>query len=484
MEQSQLVEIIRQLDLEERENVLEFANLTFFNPGRARAPIISLLEACFKVDWESPGATLDKSAVYDAVFPGQVFIAGKLEKVMVEAHRIVRLFLITQHYFQSENEFYQHFDFALVARKRGMIARYQRQMGKLQKMQEATTSKNAAFLHKQFLFEYEKSDYESVLNPAKGDINFPKALEALEQFAHLHRLELLNQLLLQQKIAHFQIPTNISSLIENHTIPHDYLVAYPILEINHQVFQLLKKQTPEPSDARDLFEMLRLHEASLDHKKLLEFYTYLRNICILALTADFENVEMEYLLHDLYKDNLKRGFMHYEGKINRNKYWAIASNAMRVKDFDWAIEFIETYKDEIRNDNETKDIYRLNLANYLFGVGRFSECLDNIPPTSPYTDYLLHAKRIELKTLYELRSDLLSYKLDAFKMFLSRTSRKLLSEVQWRIHQDFANFLFQLSNSVQGDQKRAVLLSNRIREKKQTIEWRWLMEKANALSKH
>ncbi len=42
-------------------------------------------------------------------------------------------------------------------------------------------------------------------------------------------------------------------------------------------------------------------------------------------------------------------------------------------------------------------------------------------------NYLFFGKRLELKALYELRSDLLDFKLDAFKMFLSRTSPKLLS---------------------------------------------------------
>lgn len=147
------------------------------------------------------------------------------------------------------------------------------------------------------------------------------------------------------------------------------------------------------------------------------------------------------MLHELYKDNLVRGYLHYEGKLHPSRYIAVSSHAIRVKDFDWALEFIEKYKNELIGENETRDIYRMNLANYLFAVGRFDECLDNIPSSSPFLDYMLKGKRLELKALYELRSDLLSYKLDAFKMFLSRTSQKLLSEQQRRIHGDFANFL-------------------------------------------
>lgn len=101
--------------------------------------------------------------------------------------------------------------------------------------------------------------------------------------------------------------------------------------------------------------------------------------------------------------------------------------------------------------------------------------------TSPFVDYLLHGKRLELKALYELKSDLLTYKLDAFKMFLSRTSHKLLSDAQRQINADFANLLHQLTYSNPGDTKRPERLTKRIQDKKQAAEWRWLLEKAQAL---
>ncbi len=161
-------------------------------------------------------------------------------------------------------------------------------------------------------------------------------------------------------------------------------------------------------------------------------------------------------MHELYLHNLAHGHLLYEGKISPNRYLVVSENAMKIKQFEWTLDFIERYKDEIYGENENRDIYRLNMANYLFGVGQFSECLDYIPATSPFVDYLLQGKRLELKALYELQSDLLSYKLDAFKMFLSRTSRNLLSDTQRQIHVDFTNHLAQIISATPGDQQRAV----------------------------
>ena len=57
--------------------------------------------------------------------------------------------------------------------------------------------------------------------------------------------------------------------------------------------------------------------------------------------------EIDYTLHELYLDNLSRGFLHYEGKISPGRYFAVLDNAIKIKQFDWAHAFIEKYKHEI-----------------------------------------------------------------------------------------------------------------------------------------
>jgi len=481
MEQSQLIELIRVIKSEEKDYIIQFSTLPYFNQGRMRAQVIPLLEICLNHPWHLDEQKLDKRTVFEKIFPDQTFVEGKLEKVMVEAHKVVRACLLTQRYFREENTFHQWLDFSEFAREQGLDTRYHQTIGRLKKIQSESIYTDSQFFRRQFLLESSISNEESIRNQLKGDLNLPNVLHTLELDYYLNRLALLNVFLLQQKVAHIEVPESIKMLIEECNVPIRYLEESPFLKITHEIFVLMRKTYPSPSEVQYLFDLLLLHEGNFDSKSLIEFYTQLRNLCILTLSANFEHVEMDYMLHKLYKDNLERGYLHFEGKISRSRYWAVSSNATRTKDFSWALEFIEKYKHEIRDENETQDIYRLNLANYFFAVGRFSECLDNIAGTFSYVDYLLHAKRLELKALYELRSDLLPYKLDAFKMFLSRTSQKLLSEAQRQIHTDFANFLHQIVSSPPGDPKRSELLTKRIQEKKQAAEWRWLLEKAKAL---
>jgi hypothetical protein len=162
----------------------------------------------------------------------------------------------------------------------------------------------------------------------------------------------------------------------------------------------------------------------------------------------------------------------------------ISECATKIGEHDWAFNFIENHKHEILGENETRDIYRFNKAFLLFSIGKFNECLDFIPATSPFLNYFLAGKILELKALYELNSDLLSYKIDAYKMYLSRTSQKQLPAARRKKNLTFINFLVQLLSSIPGDIKRAEQIIERLQEKKYAVDWPWLMAKAEALKKN
>ncbi|MBP6810329.1 MAG: hypothetical protein KA138_02335 [Saprospiraceae bacterium] len=481
MEQSQIIELIGTLTSEEKDQIRHFASNPVFNQGKLKEYVPRLLDICLSYSQREHKNGLEKKSVFAMLFPDQSFIEGKLEKIMVEAYKVVRKMLTVSQYLQEENVFQQNFDYSKVLRRKGLAALYLRSLTRLQKMQLENPYKTANFFYQQFLLETAIHDEECFNNQVKGDLNIPNVLHALDIFAHLNRLALLNRYLLQQKAAKVEVPDALVPQLEECNIPEIYLKESPSLRANFAVFNLLKKDRPDTLDIRTFYEMLQRYEQNLDKESLQQFYTYLRNLCILVSAGDYGNEEIALTLHDLYKDNLTRGYLHYEGKLHPSRYWAVTSNAIRVKDFDWAIDFIEKNKLDLIGENETQDIYRLNLANYLFGVGRFPECLDNIPASSPFVDYLLRGKCLEIKAYYELKSDLLSFKLEAFKVFLSRTSPKLLSDTNKQIHSDFANLLHQIINSLPGDPKRSDLLLKRIQEKKQAAEWRWLLEKAKAL---
>ena len=483
MEQSQLVEMIQTLDPKERKQILQFASVQFFNPTRMRPYVGPLIELCMNHPWNEQDKVLRKVSVYATIFPGEEFIEGKLEKVMVEAQKFLRSYLLTRHYFRDDNEFYQTLDFAEISRIRGLKGKYKQSMDRLNEIQQNQTAKNASYFLKQLHLEGAIHYVESINNQQKNDINIGNVLHATEIFYHIRRVSLLSRYLLQMQVAKLDVPEFIELHIEENHVPERCLLESPQLNINFEIFKVLRNGLPGISDIRTLIDLLQVNEKSLDDETLQEFYTYLRNFAILISRVNRENVDIHFMLHELFLDNLRRGYLHYEGKLTPNRYVGIVENALIIKEFDWALEFIEANKDRLHGENENHDIYHFTKARYLFGIGQYDECLKLLPDSSNYVDFLLLGRRLEIKVYFELGSDLLNYKLEAFKMYLSRTSKKILPDTYRQAHVEFTNFLTQIISSIPGDAERAERVIKRIEANKQVVEWRWLLEKANALKK-
>jgi hypothetical protein len=481
MEDSQLVELIRTLNPEEKQMAIQLAKVDYFSSGKMKAYSAMLLEVLLEMNDLNDQQIWTKEEIYKKIFGPDSYVEGRLEKVMVEVHKIVKSVLQIQHYFLDQNEFQQQFDLAKIALKRGLEKRYLQSISKLQKQIPPVDSSDRQNLYQHFLLEYEFHDLDSLHNQLKGDLNVPNVLFSLEMYLWLTKLELLNRLLLQQKVARIELPDLEAMIVETKKIPVDYLEASPLIQLNHKICNLLTKTDLSSNDIQELFDQIRINEEKLSSANLRGLYTYLRNICVLTLNSDYENKELFNISFELYKDNLARGYLHYEGKLHAATYLTVCTNAIWVNQVEWALEFTEKYKKIIIDENESKDFYKLNIASCLFAQKKFEECLSLIPDAFAAVTHHLQAKRLNLKALYETRSDLLPYRLDNFKMYLARTSPKLLSDQKRQTNTDFHNLLVQLSTSIPGDAKRADTLIRRIKEKKQAAEWRWLMEKAEEL---
>jgi len=481
MKESQLVELLSVLTPAERLQLREYAAIAHFNGGPRRNYVWPLLEWCNYHLSENPKSDLPSSEAYNYLFPDETPVDGKLEKVMVDAQKFVRAVMHTWYYLRSENEFQQMYDLSEVMRLRGLESRQVQILNRLEKQQKESIQHQRYFFHHQFLLEHAIFDHESLYNKRKGDLNIPNVLDALESHRHLNELPLLNVYLLQKRISSLEVTDRMQTYIDNYSIPEHVLEVSPRIRVQYTIFGMLVKEHLDSADAQHLFEMLLQYERYLDPDALQQFYTYLRNFCVMILLDNPEAEGIYEVLSELYRDNLDRGFLHHEGKLHPSRYLAVSEYAARAKQHDWALGFIEKYRDEIIGENETRDIYRLNKAYYLFGAGRFEECLDQMPDTSPYTDYLIAGKRLEIKCMYELDHELLTFRLDAFRVFLSRTSHKMIPDHIRQKNMDFVNMVAQFISSVKGDKERSARLMDRLREKKQAFEWLWLAEKAREI---
>ncbi|MDX1911540.1 MAG: hypothetical protein SFV22_08655, partial [Saprospiraceae bacterium] len=283
MHQSQLMELIQAMSPDEQSEMLDFTQLPFFNSGRMRKQVRPMLQLCLDYLKNNNPVAVEKEDWYRQIFDNQQFVEGKLEKVMVEAHKFIRSYLLVRHYFREENEFYQTYDFSEILRTRGLDARHQYTLSKLQRLQADTVQRDAAYFYQQFLLEKAIHDRESVHNQAKGDLNIPNLLSALDIHAQINRLSHLNFFLLQQKATNLQASDYIQSLIQQSvSYAEPILNESPSLRIHHKIHQLLSHSQPTPDEIQSLFELLKKYESQIIPAELREFYTYLRSLCVVV----------------------------------------------------------------------------------------------------------------------------------------------------------------------------------------------------------
>lgn len=479
MEKSYLFEVLSSLSTDERSELLRFIKLEYTEHKKTEQSVQRLLQYLIGV-LEGEGFVLEKEQVYHAVFPGQATVDGKLEKCMVEANRQLRHYLLYRYLVADGRELDRQHAWVKILESRGLPDWRQQNLQKLQKMIAQAEAQKADDYYDRFRCDFLLHQHEAAYNRLKGDLHVPQALQSLRTFYLLKQLELLNAYLLQKKVTKLPEDTGTEALLDTFSIQDEALQESPVLLIAYKIFLLLKHDTPSLEQFRELSDLLRTHERSVAPDLLKEYYTYLRNSCAFLINAGATHLMEE--LHQLQRDNLGRGYLYHEGdKISASAYISVATTALKSGNVHWAYDFIEAHRGRIIGDNEQQDLYRLNMANCLFALQQYDKALDLLPPVFDYLNYTLLGKRLELKILYELESDLLSYKANAFKIFISRASQKFMPDTLRVPNGEFINLLLQLIGSQPGNKQRSERLTQRIKAKPMSAEKEWLLEKAAKL---
>jgi len=468
-----LLDVIKALNPAERQEMALFLTSTHFNGGGNTNELIKLYKIILDAAPEFSDDLLSKERVYFKIFSERSMVSGKLEKLMTDLNKHLRNYALIERYLSENNEVDQQINWATWLRERGLAERARQLMTKL-KTQEQREKAESLERHKlNFLFAEEQHLWELNHNQAKGDLNIPNLVYRLDLFYHIYRTELANRYLLQQKAT--LLPEGDFS----ETKADDYQSESILLEISRKIFKVLQKGLPTAEEAYDLMQLLRSNDGSLSSQTLDHFYAYLRNFCTLLINNG--NIAFIPVLHQINKDNLEDGYFFAFGKLPPHAYLNLVQVAIRAKEYDWAKKFSEAYKALIVGNDDDHFFYRINMAQCYFAEGNFDRALDSLPDAPSNSHNHHRMRRLELRIYYELNSDLLLFKLDAFRKFIERTAPKTLPANIREMDLNFLNILLQLAQSPPKDKARSERLIKRIEEKKLLAERDWLLEKAREL---
>lgn len=474
MKHSFLSTLFNTLTEKELASFERFIQSPYFNYGANQDKLL----AFFYFLQQNPGDPPGKEEIFKLLYPDTPWVPGKIDKLMSEFANLLRQFLLIEQRMEDGNSFGNQLDWAVILRKRGLSSRYGTVINKAAQMLEENSVESLEHYYHEFQLAYEQYDLESQSNQLKNDLNLVETISRLDIYYLARRVELLNFLLLQRKMVRIEVPDHLlldyTGFVSKNDIDNKALLSLS-LKINEQ----LASDRPSADNIHEIFTRLQENEHRIDPVTRQNFYAYLRNLCtLLVQMGDKSFLET---LHNIQRDNLRKGYLFVDGKLTPSAYLSIVRTAVKVGRQEWALAFIEEYKDFLFNEAAKDDYYCLTKAECLFSLQRYGEALDVLPANFSDVLYLTHSRRLELKIYYELQSDLLPYKLDSYKMLISRASKKVLSDALREFESNFANMLLQIIQCPPGDIARKEKIAARIKEKKSVADREWLLEKIAAL---
>lgn len=473
MKHSYLVEVAQALTEEERqETVLELTILVQKKEKNAES-LLKLFHIICAAAPEYREDVLDKDSIYARLFPGKETVKWKLEKLMSELNQFIRNLLVTKRMWADTYAIQRQLEWASWLSERGMKERALQIIEKAKSEQLAEGIESIQFYKDAFLIEDALHNYYNINNRLNNDLNIKNLLIQLELYYESYKFEIFNRYLLQGKAV------NLAGL--EHLIDESYskLEGSKLLKVIKKIHDLLGRDSIDISEADQLLESIQKMEHNISTETLDTLFAYLRNFYTILINNG--NAALLPILHKTNLDNLERGFFYTNNKISPYAYLNICIVACRVSAFDWAEKFTEGHKTKIQYVDPDNIPYHYNMAYCLFAQRKFEQAMSFIVDTPSHSHYHQKFRRMELQIYYELESELLLYKIDAFRKFMERTGTKIFGKPIKEMNVEFVKVLLQIAQSPPKDKIRSARLIARIESKKLIAEKRWLLEKAREL---
>ena len=219
---------------------------------------------------------VDRQVAIEKLFPGSPPPEGKFDKVMATANKVLKAFLLQQHYKHPDNAVQRELDLIKVLQQRGLDSWKKKNLERLVKDQRQGTLKGARNFAELFQAEFLLFQDRSANNHLNEDLNVPAALDALDDYYLVSRIELLNSYLLQQKVT--KMPLEQAVLTALTPLEEQRLPRTPVLLIAGKIHALLQQELPPISAFQELSTLLLIYEKQLAPVLLQQYFQFLLHL--------------------------------------------------------------------------------------------------------------------------------------------------------------------------------------------------------------
>lgn len=476
MQDSKLLYALSHLNVYELNRFKKFITSPYFNSNEKVSALFMEIEKYLKKDRKVPS----KEKLFKIIYGNEPYNDNRFRKLSTDLLSLFEEFLANEK-FQSRKLSKVNFLLANLSERR-IDKLYNSILNKSKRYSEQSFSKTSEFYYEQFSLQKNiftlTSEFERKAKSKKelSDFNIPEISYNLDLFYIIEKLRYMCTVLSYQSIRTQKIEINfideIIHIIENSALLRNRVV---------QMYYLIYKTHKEEENETHFFKLKDLIEEYLEVFPLIEakeIFAAAFNYCVKRANKGDQKFEKQ--VFDLYKVALKTDVLLVDGYLSPTTFRNVTLYGLRLKEFEWVEEFLNTYKNSL-NPKFAKSIISLNQALLSFYKKEFHQVIEHLISFEyDEANYALGAKSLLLATYYELDEEeaLFSF-LDSFRLYVDRNN-KIIDRIK-NSYKNLISLTRKLVRINSRDKSQVEDLKQEIINTKAVPSKQWLLEKVAEL---
>lgn len=455
-----------------RKRLLRMLAAPGFNQSKTLVQLCEIL--LDHIELEHPG--FDKQLVWKQLFGRTQYEDVSFRKYCSDLLKLIEAFLATETLFSASEEMAMAtLDYVVQHRVEPLFSGALRQARTALEKQVYRTVDyyyNAYIIERQY---YQMMDFDVKLDVRA---NLEEISRNLDLFYWIEKLKLYSAVLSQQKTGTHHYSLDFIPEIVAHL--QNYPVAsVPELAVYYYSFLTLY----EPDNLEHYYKLRNLldtHGRSMPQQEAIELFDSALHYCTGQLNKGNRVFLQEYF--DVFENAINKGVFMIKGELTPWRLNNVVGVALRLGKLEWAEQFIESHKQFLPVETRV-NTYTFNLARVYRYQKKYEKVLALLRNIE-YEDigYNLISKAMLTITYFELEAfDALDSLLESFRAFLNR--HKNIPTQTRKIYLNLIKYTRRLTRIAPSDKKAVALLIEEItKEKANTVNHEWLLEKLDALN--
>jgi len=471
MKNSSLIAVLKTMDKKECRDFAKWLASPFFNQ---RQDVVDLFQYLMAADHLETEKFLEKERIYKKLFPKAAYDDAKFRQIVHFLYKQLEQYLAYQEIQDDKFAFSSAYLKAL--RRRKVVNVFLSKQRQLEKEGLGGIALDAQGLEHSFTLAAETYTLLLGINKTKDE----HLLGSIESFDVKFMADKLKHACLEA--SHNKVfKTNFQSKFIDEVLAminsEPELLRFPAIAVYYYGYLIQQKDQDRDADYFLFRHTIREYTHVFSTSELKDIYLIALNYCIERTNKGTFSFIRE--LFDIYKECLQTGVFIQNGVLSSVTYMNIASAGIRLKEFGWTKEFIDTYAPYLEPGNR-ENYHQYNLGKLLFEQKKYAEAMQLLFQfDSKHILLNFNAKTMLMKMYYESgEENALDALLDSMRIYLKR---KDVIGYHKAVFQNTLKYTKKLVRLNPYDKEKRMALRTEIETVSPLTERPWLLEQLNKM---